>query len=67
MRNTLAKLSMACAIAAAVPVPPAHADGPQGAPQSASFWWPDHLDLSPLRQHDERSNPLGAEFDYAKA
>ena len=67
MRNTLAKLSMACAIAAAVPVPPAHADGPQGAPQSASFWWPDHLDLSPLRQHDERSNPLGADFDYAKA
>lgn len=30
-------------------------------------WWPEKLDLAPLRQHDERSNPLGEEFDYAKA
>ncbi len=29
------------------------------------FWWPDQLDLSPLRDHDSRSNPLGADFDYA--
>ncbi len=32
-----------------------------------SFWWPDQLDLSPLRDHDTRSNPLGEDFDYAKA
>ncbi len=32
-----------------------------------SFWWPDQLDLSPLRDHDTRSNPLGENFDYAKA
>jgi catalase-peroxidase len=31
------------------------------------FWWPDQLDLSPLRDHDARSNPLGEDFDYAKA
>lgn len=31
------------------------------------FWWPNQLDLSSLRQHDVSSNPLGAEFDYAKA
>ena len=31
------------------------------------FWWPDQLDLSPLRDHDSRSNPLGAGFDYAEA
>jgi len=30
------------------------------------FWWPDQLDLSPLRDHDIRSNPLGENFDYAK-
>ncbi|MDD3652003.1 MAG: hypothetical protein PHC73_11020, partial [Immundisolibacter sp.] len=30
-------------------------------------WWPDRLDLSPLRVHDASSNPLGADFDYAKA
>ncbi len=31
------------------------------------FWWPDQLDLSPLRDHDSRSNPLGDDFNYAKA
>ena len=30
------------------------------------FWWPNLLDLSPLRDHDKRSNPYGANFDYAK-
>ncbi|NET71392.1 MAG: catalase/peroxidase HPI [Sphaerospermopsis sp. SIO1G2] len=38
-----------------------------GQPKSNLFWWPDQLDLSPLRDHDARSNPLGAEFNYAKA
>ncbi|RBP49608.1 catalase/peroxidase HPI [Arenicella xantha] len=32
-----------------------------------NFWWPDNLDLSPLRQHSAESNPLGSEFDYAAA
>jgi len=31
------------------------------------FWWPDQLDLSPLRNNAAESNPLGADFDYAKA
>jgi len=39
----------------------------EGAPQSAKFWWPDELDLAALRQHAPASNPLGADFDYAKA
>ncbi len=30
------------------------------------FWWPDSLNLDPLRQNEARSNPLGADFDYAK-
>lgn len=30
-------------------------------------WWPEMLDLSPLRQHDPRSNPLGEDFNYAEA
>ena len=40
------------------------ADGP---PKPNAFWWPDQLDLSPLRAHAAESNPLGADFDYAKA
>ncbi len=31
------------------------------------FWWPDQLNLSPLRDHDVRSNPYGADFNYADA
>ncbi len=30
-------------------------------------WWPERLDLSPLRQQAPQSNPLGADFDYAAA
>jgi catalase-peroxidase len=37
----------------------------QGMPKTNQFWWPEQLDLSPLRAHDAASNPLGADFDYA--
>jgi len=37
-----------------------------GAPRPNNFWWPDRLDLSPLRSHDVESNPYGPNFDYAK-
>ncbi|MCG7549357.1 catalase/peroxidase HPI [Pseudoalteromonas sp. Of7M-16] len=30
------------------------------------FWWPEQLDLSPLRQHGVKSNPYGENFDYRK-
>jgi catalase-peroxidase len=29
-------------------------------------WWPNQLNLNILRQHSAKSDPLGAEFDYAK-
>ncbi len=32
-----------------------------------SFWWPNKLDLSPLRSQSEKSNPMDKHFDYAKA
>jgi catalase-peroxidase len=38
----------------------------QGKPMPNQYWWPDQLDLSPLRQHGARSNPLDENFDYAK-
>ena len=31
------------------------------------FWWPDRIDLTPLRQHAPESNPYGADFSYAEA
>ena len=39
----------------------------EGKPMSNKDWWPERLDLDPLRQHAAESNPLGADFDYAKA
>ncbi|WP_278404607.1 catalase/peroxidase HPI [Pseudoalteromonas ruthenica] len=35
-------------------------------PKSNQFWWPEQLDLSPLRAHGVESHPYGEEFDYAK-
>ncbi|MGD8829489.1 MAG: catalase/peroxidase HPI [Pseudomonadales bacterium] len=39
----------------------------EGEVKPNSFWWPEQLDLSPLRQHAEESNPLSDQFDYARA
>ena len=39
----------------------------QAGPKSNQFWWPDQLDLTPLRQHAPHSNPYGDDFDYAEA
>jgi len=34
---------------------------------SNDYWWPNRLNLDPLRDNDPASNPLGADFDYAEA
>jgi catalase-peroxidase len=39
----------------------------QGEPKSNQFWWPEQLDLSPLRDHGAESNPMGDDFNYAEA
>ncbi len=39
----------------------------QDKPKSNQFWWPEQLDLSPLRDHAPSSNPYGEDFDYAQA
>lgn len=35
-------------------------------PKSNQYWWPNKLDLSPLRKNAVISNPLGERFNYAK-
>ncbi len=35
-------------------------------PRSNRDWWPNQLDLSVLNQHSPRSDPMGADFDYAE-
>ncbi len=34
---------------------------------SNKFWWPDQLNLAPLRDHGQESDPYGEAFDYAAA
>jgi len=38
----------------------------KGEAKSNQFWWPEQLNLSPLRQHSVESNPYGKQFNYAK-
>ncbi len=60
----------AIAVAAATAAPPLATAAPAGAEGRAKpnqFWWPDLLNLQPLRQHAVESNPMGADFDYAAA
>ena len=66
MQQKLAAAFVAFA-ATVLPLTATYADNAQAPPRSNQFWWPDQLDLSPLRQHAAESNPLGTDFDYAKA
>jgi catalase-peroxidase len=34
---------------------------------ASPYWWPETLDLRPLRQHAEKSSPVADDFDYAEA
>jgi len=37
-----------------------------GEAKSNQFWWPDQINLQPLRDHSAASNPLGDDFNYAE-
>ena len=66
MSRYVKHLAAAFAVAA-IPFVFAGVAAAQGQPTPNQFWWPDKIDLSPLRQHSAESNPLGQSFDYAKA
>ncbi|NUO33895.1 MAG: catalase/peroxidase HPI [Dermatophilaceae bacterium] len=38
-----------------------------GRPHGIKDWWPDSLDLSVLRAHSPKGNPLGPDFEYKAA
>src|ERR1700678_3704757 len=65
MKKNLKSLLTVCA-GAALPFAFAMVVRAQQAKQN-HFWWPDNLALSPLRQNAAESNPLGKDFNYAKA
>jgi len=65
MRTTLI-MPLLVALAMAVPAGAQQAPPQPAGPRTTQFWWPDQLDLSPLRQQSPVSDPMGADFDYAK-
>jgi len=54
------------AMAALAPVATPSAAEAAGTVMSNRDWWPERLDLSPLRQHSPTSNPMGDDFNYAE-
>ncbi|MFZ5540804.1 MAG: catalase/peroxidase HPI [Pseudomonadota bacterium] len=46
---------------------PFHHTAATGEVKSNRDWWPNRLDLGILRQNSEKSDPMGKDFDYAKA
>jgi catalase-peroxidase len=60
-------VSLVASAVAALPLLSTVAVSAQSEPRPNQFWWPEQLDLSALRQHAAESNPLGENFDYAKA
>ena len=68
MRNSTIKLMAIVSVALAPLTLAVPAMAQEQSPEKAMTnkdWWPDRLDLSPLRQEAPQSNPMGADFDYA--
>ncbi|MDO8843605.1 catalase/peroxidase HPI [Methylicorpusculum sp.] len=63
MKQTFLVSALAVAVSAVLTGNPALAETQ---PTMNSFWWPDQLDLKPLRQNTAESNPLGQTFNYAE-
>jgi len=65
MRHSFVSLVASAALVAAAAVHAAPAET-AGNATSNKFWWPEKLDLRPLRQHGEASNPMGENFNYSE-
>ncbi|MFM1895013.1 MAG: hypothetical protein RLZZ385_87 [Pseudomonadota bacterium] len=55
---------LAIGLSPVLPVNFAHA---QGAMPDNNYWWPNRLNLDPLRKAPEVADPMGEDFDYAEA
>lgn len=63
------KKRLPIAVLAALLVVPAvaSAETMHGEARTNEFWWPEQVNLQPLRDHNPSSNPYGEDFNYAKA
>ena len=65
MKNRKTPLFTAVAMAMTLSVGSAGVSA-MGQAKTNQFWWPESINLSPLRQHSPESNPYGADFNYAE-
>jgi catalase-peroxidase len=63
IKKTFLLSALAIAVSAALSSSPALAENKA---TTNKFWWPEQLDLNPLRQNSVESNPMGKTFNYAE-
>jgi len=63
IKKTVPMISV-LALAISLSVSAAGADTAQAT--TNSFWWPEQINLAPLRQNAVKSNPYGADYDYVQ-
>ncbi len=63
-QTTLFLTTLAISMSLVVTSSPAFA---QGELKTNQFWWPESLNLAPLRQQSAASDPMGEDFNYAEA
>ena len=66
MRNNPVSLLVAAALSLTAALSGPAAQAADTSNMSNQFWWPEKLDLRPLRQHAIESNPYGENFNYAE-
>lgn len=69
MKNSLLKVVLAFSLVACSSNKDMSDAGKNYEPGQAkpnSFWWPNQVDLSPLKDQISRSNPYGSNYNYAK-
>jgi catalase-peroxidase len=64
--KAIVSLSTALAVATLAAALP-NAAAARTEPMSSPYWWPEVLDLRPLRQHAAESSPMDRDFNYAEA
>lgn len=53
-------------LATALSAAPASSVFAEGEPRSNQYWWPNQLNLNPLRNNSPESNPASEDFNYAE-
>ncbi len=67
MQRKTSALLMLMALTLSLTTVPVHPVNASGQVRTNQAWWPNQLDLSPLRRNAAASNPMDKDFNYAQA